>query len=206
MKVIFNILIILLLPAAVLAQYQIKVSAVRPADSIVYIRGAVFDEKNFIPKDTIRLNGKSATLNVAKPIIGGVYFFYFPTSKQKVYLALENLDSIKVELRGTDYIDSIKFSNKPNQQFTEYQKLEKNLANYDSMYAADLAKGKKFNLAQKAAFFQPKTSQLSNLRTKVLSSLKPNTVLYLHLNTLNILDSSVPSRRNYNGRNEFIKR
>jgi hypothetical protein len=74
------------------------------------------------------------------------------------------------------------------------------------MYAADLAKGKKFNLAQKAAFFQPKTSQLSNFRTTVLSSLKPNTVLYLHLNTLNILDSSVPSRKNYIGRNEFIKR
>jgi hypothetical protein len=77
MKIILNILIILLLPAAVLAQYQIKVSAVRPVDSIVYVRGAVFDEKNFIPKDTIRLNGNSATLNIAKPIIGGVYFFTF---------------------------------------------------------------------------------------------------------------------------------
>ena len=102
MKIILNILIILLLPAAVLAQYQIKVSAVRPVDSIVYIRGAVFDDKNFIPKDTIRLNGKSATLNVTKPIIGGVYFFYFPTSKQKVSFILENKDTLSFRFIGSN--------------------------------------------------------------------------------------------------------
>ena len=53
MKVIFNILITLLLPAAVLGQYQIKVTSRGAADSIVYIRGSVFDDKNFIPKDTV---------------------------------------------------------------------------------------------------------------------------------------------------------
>ncbi|MEY3056897.1 MAG: hypothetical protein RLZZ614_1442, partial [Bacteroidota bacterium] len=188
------------------AQYQIKIKAVNAIDSIAFFRGTLFDDKNYIPKDTIKLYKGNYTVTAKKPIIGGIYFLYFPKTKQKVYLALENMDSIKVELRGTDYIDSIKFSNKPNQQFTEYQKLDKKLANYDSMYAAELAKGKKFNLAQKAAFFQPKTSQLSNFRTTVLSSLKPNTALYLHMNTLNILDSSMPSRKNYIGRNEFIKR
>jgi len=200
------LLLFLLCPVFANAQYQIKIKAVNTIDSIAFFRGALFDDKNYIPKDTIKLYKGNYTVTAKKPIIGGIYFFYFPKSKQKVYFALENLDSIKVELRGADYIDSIKFSNKPNQQFTEYQKLEKKLTNYDSMFAADLAKGKKFNLAQKAAFFQPKTSQLSNSRTTVLSSLKPNTALYLHMNTLNILDSSVPSRKNYIGRNEFIKR
>ena len=114
MKIIFNILIILLLPAALLAQYQIKVSAVRPVDSIVYIRGAVFDDKNFIPKDTIRLNGKSAILNVAKPIIGGVYFFYFPTSKQKVSFILENKDTLSFRFFGSHYLDSMVTNTKKN--------------------------------------------------------------------------------------------
>jgi thiol-disulfide isomerase/thioredoxin len=141
-----------------------------------------------------------------KPIIGGIYFLYFPKSKQKVFFALENLDSIKIEIRGTNYLDSTKFSNKANQQFIEYQLLEKKLSDYDTMYAAELAKGKKFNLAQKAAFFQPKTSQLISYRTTLLKNLKQVNALFLHLNTLNILDSSVPSRKNYNGRNELIKR
>jgi len=200
------LLLFLLFPALVHAQYQIKIKAINTVDSIAYFRGTVFDDKNFIPKDTIKLYKGNYTIAAKKPIIGGIYFLYFPKFKQKVFFSLENMDSIKVELRGTDYIDSIKFSNKPNQQFNEYQKLEKKLANYDSMYAADLAKGKKFNLAQKAAFFQPKTSQLISYRTSLLKNLKQVNALFLHLNTLNILDSSVPSRKNYNGRNELIKR
>lgn len=200
------LLIFLLFPALVHAQYQIKIKATNTADSIAYFRGTVFDDKNYIPKDTIKLYKGNYTVAAKKPIIGGIYFFYFPKSKQKIYLALENLDSIKVELRGADYIDSIKFSNKANQQFIEYQLLEKKLSNYDTMYSAELAKGKKFNLAQKAAFFQPKTSQLISYRTTLLKNLKQVNALFLHLNTLNILDSSVPSRKNYNGRNELIKR
>jgi len=200
------VLLFLLLPFFTKAQYQIKVKAINTIDSVAYFRGTVFDDKNYISKDTIKLYKGNYTITAKKPIIGGIYFLYFPKSKQKVFFTLENMDSIKVEIRGPNYLDSVKFNNKANQQFVEYQKLEKTLSNYDSMFAADLAKGKKFNLAQKAAFFEPKTSQLSNLRATVLPSLKPNTALYLHLNTLNLLDSSVPSRKNFKGRNEFIKR
>ena len=200
------LLLFLLLPALVHAQYQIKIKATNTADSIAYFRGTVFDDKNYIPKDTIKLYKGNYTVAAKKPIIGGIYFLYFPKSKQKVFFVLENLDSIKIEIRGTNYLDSTKFSNKANQQFIEYQLLENKLSNYDIMYAAELAKGKKFNLAQKAAFFQPKTSQLISYRTTLLKNLKQVDALFLHLNTLNILDSSVPSRKNYNGRNELIKR
>ena len=200
------LLLFLLFPALVHAQYQIKIKATNTADSIAYFRGTVFDDKNYIPKDTIKLYKGNYTVAAKKPIIGGIYFLYFPKSKQKVFFVLENLDSIKIEIRGTNYLDSTKFSNKANQQFIEYQLLENKLSNYDTMYAAELAKGKKFNLAQKAAFFQPKTSQLISYRTTLLKNLKQVNALFLHLNTLNILDSSVPSRKNYIGRNEFIKR
>ena len=200
------LLLFLLFPALVHAQYQIKIKATNTADSIAYFRGTVFDDKNYIPKDTIKLYKGNYTVAAKKPIIGGIYFLYFPKSKQKVFFALENLDSIKIEIRGTNYLDSTKFSNKANQQFIEYQLLENKLSDYDTMYAAELAKGKKFNLAQKAAFFQPKTSQLISYRTTLLKNLKQVNALFLHLNTLNILDSSVPSRKNYNGRNELIKR
>ena len=200
------LLLFLLFPVLVHAQYQIKIKAVNTIDSIAFFRGTVFDDKNYIPKDTIKLYKGNYTVAAKKPIIGGIYFLYFPKSKQKVFFSIENKDSIKIEIRGLNYLDSIKFSNKANQQFIEYQLLEKKLSNYDSMYAAELAKGKKFNLAQKAAFFQPKTSQLISYRTTLLKNLKQVDALFLHLNTLNILDSSVPSRKNYNGRNELIKR
>lgn len=200
------LLLFLLFSAFANAQYQIKIKAVNTIDSIAYFRGTVFDDKNYIPKDTIKLYKGNYTVAAKKPIIGGIYFLYFPKSKQKVFFSLENMDSIKIEIRGTNYLDSIKFSNKANQQFIEYQLLEKKLSNYDTNYAAELAKGKKFNLAQKAAFFQPKTSQLISYRTTLLKNLKQVNALFLHLNTLNILDSSLPSRRNYNGRNELIKR
>ena len=200
------LLLFLLFPALVHAQYQIKIKATNTADSIAYFRGTVFDDKNYIPKDTIKLYKGNYTVAAKKPIIGGIYFLYFPKSKQKVFFVLENLDSIKIEIRGTNYLDSTKFSNKANQQFIEYQLLENKLSNYDTMYAAELAKGKKFNLAQKAAFFQPKTSQLISYRTTLLKNLNQVNALFVHLNTLNILDSSVPSRKNYIGRNELIKR
>lgn len=205
MKIILNILIILLLPAAVLAQYQIKVSAVRPVDSIVYIRGAVFDDKNFIPKDTIRLNGKIATLNVAKPIIGGVYFFYFPISKQKVSFILENKDTLSFRFIGSNYLDSMVTNTKKNKTLQSYQQLENKFAFVDSSYAAELTKGKKFNLAQKAVFFKSKTDTLIAFRKSALARLQPADALHIYFAGLNVLDASVPSRRDYVARSQFIK-
>jgi hypothetical protein len=172
---------------------------------VIYFRGTVFDEKNFIPKDTINLSKGYFTVNSKKPIIGGIYYFYFPKTKDKIYFTLENKDSLKIEITGAKYLDFIKFSNANNQKFIEYQQLEKKLSSYDTAYAAEIAKGKKFNLAQKAAFFQLKTNQLDYFRTEVLANLKSTDALYLHFNTLNLLDESVPSRKNYSAREEFIK-
>lgn len=205
MKVIFNILITLLLPAAVLGQYQMKVTSRGAADSIVYIRGSVFDDKNFIPKDTIRLNGKPVTIKVAKPIIGGVYFFYFPNTKERIYFILENKDSLQFTFSGTHYLDSVTTNKAKNKTLLAYQRLEKTFSNLDSLYAKELAAGKKYNLAQKAVFFKVKTDALVAFRTAALKTLKPDDALYIYFNGLNKLDLSVPSRRDYAGRDLFIK-
>ena len=205
MKTIFNILITLLLPAAVLGQYQIKVTSRGAADSIVYIRGSVFDDKNFIPKDTIKLNGKPVTIKVAKPIIGGVYFFYFPNTKERIYFILENKDSVQFTFSGTHYLDSVTTNKTKNKTLLAYQRLEKTFSNLDSLYAKEIAAGKKYNLAQKASFFKVKTDALVAYRTAALKTLKPEDALYIYFNGLNKLDLSVPSRRDYAGRDLFIK-
>jgi len=187
------------------AQYQIKIKAINTLDTVVYFRGTVFDEKNFIPKDTINLSKGSFTLSAKKPILGGIYFFYFPKSKTKIFFALENKDSLKVEISGANYLDFISFSNQKNKTFIEYQQLEKKLSNYDTLYAKELAQGKKFNLAQKATFFKLKTNQLIYFRANAMEQLKKTDALYLHFNALNLLDESIPSRKNYSARDEFIK-
>ena len=95
------LLLFLLFPALVHAQYQIKIKATNTADSIAYFRGTVFDDKNYIPKDTIKLYKGNYTVAAKKPIIGGIYFLYFPKSKQKIFFSLCKLPqkqySLKVE-------------------------------------------------------------------------------------------------------------
>ena len=203
----YYLFIIILLAFSKLAnaQYQIKIKAVNTLDTVVYFRGTVFDEKNFIPKDTINLSKGSFTLSAKKPILGGIYFFYFPKSKTKIFFALENKDSLKVEISGANYLDFISFSNSKNKTFIEYQQLEKKLSNYDTLFAKELAQGKKFNLAQKAAFFKLKTNQLVYFRTNAMEQMQKTDALYLHFNTLNLLDESVPSRKNFAARDEFIR-
>ncbi len=83
------------MPIVLLAQYQIKIKAIRTADSVAYFRGAVFDDKNFLAKDTIPLYKGNFTIKYTKSIVGGVYYFYFPKSKQKIYFIIEDRDSIQ---------------------------------------------------------------------------------------------------------------
>ncbi len=187
------------------AQYQIKIKAINTIDTIVYFRGTVFDEKNFIPKDTLNFSKGNITISSKKPIIGGIYYFYFPKTTDKIYFTLENKDTLKVEISGARYLDFISFNNTNNQKFIEYQQLEKKLSSYDTAYASEVAKGKKFNLVQKAAFFQLKTNQLVYFRTNAMEQMKKTDALYLHFNTLNLLDESVPSRKKILARDELIK-
>ena len=77
-KILLTISIYLFCTNVVIAQYQIKIKAINTLDSIIYFRGTVFDEKNFIPKDTVNLTKGTYTISSKKPIIGGIYYFYFP--------------------------------------------------------------------------------------------------------------------------------
>ena len=65
------------------AQFRIKVTAKNTADSIVYVRTSVYDDQNYIPKDTISLR-KSGWSVSKKAIIGGIGFLYFPKTKAKI--------------------------------------------------------------------------------------------------------------------------
>ena len=186
-KILLTISIYLFCTNVVIAQYQIKIKAINTLDSIIYFRGTVFDEKNFIPKDTVNLTKGTYTISSKKPIIGGIYYFYFPKSKSKVFLSLENKDTIKVQISGANYLDFIEFSNEKNKVFVEYQRLEKKLSNVDTLYTAELSQGKKFNLAQKAAYFKLKTNQLVYFRTNAMDKMQKTDALYLYFNTLNIL-------------------
>jgi hypothetical protein len=122
MKKIF-IFLICLMPIVTMAQYQIKIKATRTIDSLAYFRGAVFDDKNFLAKDTIPLYKGSFTIKYAKSIVGGVYYLYFPKSKQKVYFIIEDRDSILFEIRGSHYLDSITTNLSKNKILLDYQRV-----------------------------------------------------------------------------------
>ncbi len=186
------------------AQYQIKLKASHIKDTVAYFRGVVFDEKNFLAKDTINLTKGLSTIKWKKPIIGGVYYFYFPVTKQKLYFILENKDSLQFEIKGDNYLDSVTTNKVKNKNFIEYQILEKKLSNYDSLLTQEIAKGKIISLAQKANFLKPKTNELVKFRATLLKKLNVKEALYIHFDALNKLDSSIPNRKNYFARQHFF--
>ena len=188
-----------------LAQYQIKIKAIRPADSIAYFRGTVFDDKNYLVKDTIPLYKENYTIKSTKSIVGGVYYLYFPNSKQKIYFILENKDTLQFELRGAQYLDSITTNLSKNRVLLDYQRLKKALSTVDTMYSVELQQGKKFSGAQKALFFQEKTDQLTSFRQKALKKGKPVDALSVYFTALNALDSHLPNYSNIAGRNDLLQ-
>ena len=106
------------------AQFELKIKSNHTYDSIAYLRGVIFDDKNFIPKDTIELYKELNTIKNTKPIIGGIYFLYFPKSKKKLFLAIENNDNILVSISDTQYINTVHTNSIKNDSFISYQKLE----------------------------------------------------------------------------------
>jgi len=206
MKKLLSISVALLLfNNLLIAQYQIKIKATGVQDSVAYFRGSVFDEKNFVPKDTIPLYKGTYTIKYAKPIIGGLYYFYFPKSKQVIQFILESKDTLQFEIRGKQYLDSITTNKSKNKSLIEYQRLENKLASIDSLYANEVKQGKKFNLVQKASFFKNKTDQLVSFRLNAIKQLKPNDALSIYFKALNTLDSSLPNIQNYAARNTFLQ-
>jgi hypothetical protein len=75
----------------------------------------------------------------------------------------------------------------------------------DSNYAALIRQGKKFNLAQKAAFFKVKNDQLITARLEIMKTLPPEKALYVYFDALNKLDRSVPNKKNFTGRMDLLK-
>ena len=206
MKKLLGISVALLLfNSLLIAQYQIKLKATGVQDSVAYFRGSVFDEKNFVAKDTIPLYKGTYTIKYAKPIIGGLYYFYFPKSKQVIQFILENKDTLQFEIRGKQYLDSITTNKSKNKSLIAYLRLANKLASVDSSYAAEIQKGKKFNLIQKANFFKTKTDELVSFRLNAIKQLKPNDALSIYFKTLNTLDSSLPNIQNYAARKSFLQ-
>lgn len=187
------------------AQFQINIKVNNIKDSIAYFRASIFDEKNFISKDTIKLKKGIATIKNTKPVFGGIYYLYFPATKQKISFIAENKDTIKLSIEGADYLKGAMINGTENKLFLQYQLLEKSLAHFDSTYAKEQLAGKKFGQIQKAAFFKIKTDSLTAFRAAALKQLKPTDVLYIHFDALNKLDASVPNKKNIEARNNFIR-
>jgi len=187
------------------SQFQIKVKSTNTIDSIAYFRGVVFDDKNFIPKDTLELYKEINIIKNAKPIIGGIYYLYFPKSKQKIYLTIDNKDSLSISFSDSNYLNTIKTKSVKNDSFFAYQRLEKKLAGFDSLYEYQIKNGRKFNMAQKAAFFQPKNLQIAAARNSIMKTVKSESSLYIYFDGLNKLDNSIPNKKNYAGRINFLK-
>jgi hypothetical protein len=186
------------------AQFELKIKSNHTYDSIAYLRGVIFDDKNFIPKDTIELYKELNTIKNTKPIIGGIYFLYFPKSKKKLFLAIENNDNIFVSISDTQYINTVHTNSIKNDSFISYQKLEQSLSSIDSSYELQLKQGKKFNLLQKATFFEEKNKQLTKQRNAIMKTIKPTTALWLYFDALNKIDASVPNKRKYEERTAFL--
>ena len=205
MQRIITLLICVIMPLIGLkAQFQVKIKSNNTIDSIAYLRASIFDEKNYIPKDTIQLKKGIAVVKNDKSVFGGIYYLYFPSSKQKISFIAENKDTINLIINGPDYINNSTINGLNNKLFLQYQQLEKSLTHFDSTYAREIASGRKFGQIQKAAYFKVKTDSLTAFRSNVLKNLKPNDVLYIHFDALNKLDASVPNKKNYEARKSFI--
>ena len=190
---------LLFLPLFTQAQFKISVSRSKEP---MYFRGTLFDEKNFLAKDTVR-----GTLLTSKtPIKGGIYYLQFAPNKERIYFNIENNDSFSLTFSGPSYLAKAHSSDPKNEVFLNYQRLEKTFSVIDSLFQVETARGRKFKFAEKAAFFKSKTEALVSFRKKALVSLPPSSTLALYFKSLNMLDESVPSRTDFKARARFLSR
>jgi hypothetical protein len=198
-------------------QYSSKFDPLRP-DIVIMPSGKIKEDEIFNIGFTYQfINEKDSFLNIAlltKEANEHEDYFTIMCSNEKVLLnVFSYINSILqpdyiMEFNGSEF-DWISIYDK----CIYYKNIElfcenfsiKKLSNYDTLFAKELAKGKKFNLAQKAAFFKLKTNELVYFRTNAMEQLKKTDALYLHFNALNLLDESVPSRKNFAARDEFIR-
>ena len=184
-----------------IANAQFKISISRSKEPM-YFRGTLFDEKNFLAKDTVR-----GTLLTSKtPIKGGIYYLQFAPNKERIYFNIENNDSFSLTFSGPSFLAKAHSSDPKNEVFLNYQRLEKTFSVIDSLFQVETARGRKFKFAEKAAFFKSKTDALVAFRKKALVSLPPSSTLALYFKSLNMLDESVPSRTDFKARARFLSR
>ena len=195
MKRIFAFL--LFVPLFAQAQYKITLS---PSKEPVYFRGTLFDDKNFLAKDTLT----GTVLSSTTPIKGGIYYLQLPSTKERIYFTIENKEQFSLTFSGPDVIANAHSSDPKNEVFLNYQRLEKSYAHIDSAYQTEISKGRKFKFAEKAAFFAPKTDTLVAFRNKHLKTLPATSTLSLYFKALNALDESVPSRQDSVARDRFF--
>jgi hypothetical protein len=94
---------------ALFTQAQFKITVSRTKNPI-YFRGTLFDEKNFLAKDTVR-----GTLLTSKtPIKGGIYYLQFAPSKERIYFNIENNDQFALTFSGPAYLAAAHSSDSKN--------------------------------------------------------------------------------------------
>ena len=186
------------------AQFELKVKSTNTYDSVAYLRGVIFDDKNYIPKDTLDLYKGLSVIKNSKSIVGGIYFLYFPKSKKKLFLTIENNDNISLNISDTNYLYTVRSNSAKNDSFFAYQRLENSLSSIDSSFELQLKQGRRFSIVQKATFFEEKSKQLTDKRNTILKTIKPSTVLWLYFDALNKLDASVPNKKKFEERNYLL--
>lgn len=184
------------------AQYSIQLNYSNLSDSVVYFRLRTFDDKLYIPKDTLKLNKDNIVISSKTPIYGGFYYLYFPKSRKRIELCLENNDKFKIKFDGNKP-DSIITDNTRNQIQIAYQQLEIKYASVDSLYNVLLKKGNG-TLTFKEQLFKEKKEALMKFRNNALKSLSDKSLLHKYFTTLNNIDSFKPNKKDYSGRTKFI--
>lgn len=197
--------LLIILQIGVFAQYKININYSKPKDSILYFRVTTFDDKLFIPKDTIKVGKKTARIVYDKSIFGGIYYIYLPQSKKKIMLCLENNDNFTLNINGDNWEDSLTCTNPKNNLFLNYQKLENRYQYLDSQYS-DMQKKGNATLKAKEALYKVKKDSLSAFRTKAMLKLNSTSLLYKYFKVLNERDGYAPNRTDYKGRDAFIKK
>ena len=196
--------LLLLLSLSIKAQFRITIKINTPSDSVVYLRGMTFNDKLFLPKDTIKALKGSHTSVQKTSVVGGIYYLYFPKQKKKVFLAIDNKDSIRITLSGNDPLGTVQTTDFENNIFFEYQRISESMLTIDSLFESEKSTGKKFNLAQQEIFFKQKRDTLMEFRKKAIPKLSEKGVLSLHFQTLNKIDSYLPQRSRPDLRDSFI--
>lgn len=108
---------LLFIPLFVQAQYKITLS---PSKEPVYFRGTLFDDKNFLAKDTLT----GTVLSSTTPIKGGIYYLQFPSTKERIYFTIENKEQFSLTFSGPDVLATA-HSSDPKMRFFKLPAIRK---------------------------------------------------------------------------------